>query len=157
MSEALSALRTVRDRSTASALVKGRVRHALGIAVLVGGYYGAAQLGYALEVAGPVAAIVWLPVGVAMAFLYLGGLWLWPGVLIGDLLVNDYGVLPLGTALAQTCGNVLEVVIAVVLLKRLVPFGSPLDTIDGIVRMLLALVAGTVVSATIGTLAQLAG
>ena len=122
-----------------------------------GAYYGAAQLGYALEVAGPVAAIVWLPVGVGIAFLYLGGLWLWPGVLIGDLLVNDYSVVPLGSALAQTCGNLLEVLVAVILLRRLVPFGSPLDTIGGIVRMLVALAAGTAVSATIGTLAQLLG
>jgi signal transduction histidine kinase len=157
MSEALSARGTVQARSATSALLKGRVRHAFGVAVLVGAYYGAAQLGYALEVAGPVAAIVWLPVGVGMAFLYLGGLWLWPGVLIGDLLVNDYSVLPVGSALGQTCGNVLEVVVAVILLRRLVPFGSPLDTIDGIMRMLLALAAGTAVSATIGTLAQLLG
>ena len=47
-----------------------------------------------MEFAGPVAAIVWLPVGVAIAFLYLGGLGLWPGVLVGDLLVNDYSALP---------------------------------------------------------------
>ena len=74
------------------------------------------------------AAIVWLPVGVGISFLYLGGLWLWPGVLIGDLLVNDYGVVPVGSALGQTCGNVLEVLLAVILLRRLVPYGSPLDT-----------------------------
>jgi signal transduction histidine kinase len=157
MSEALSARGTVRARSAASALVRARLRHALGIAVLVGAYYGAAQLGYALEVAGPVAAIVWLPVGVGIAFLYLGGLWMWPGILIGDLLVNQYDVVPLGSALAQSCGNLLEVMVAVVLLRRLVPFGSPLDTIDGIMRMLVALAAGTVLSATIGTLAQLFG
>jgi signal transduction histidine kinase len=157
MSGALSARRTVQARSTASALVKGRVRHGLGIAVLVGAYYGAAQLGFALEVAGPVGAIVWLPVGVAISFLYLGGLWLWPGVLIGDLLVNDYGVLPVGSALGQTCGNVLEVMVAVILLRRLVPYGSPLDSIDGIMRMLLALAAGTALSATIGTTAQMLG
>jgi signal transduction histidine kinase len=157
MSEALTARGTVAGRSRASALVRGRARHALGIAALTGAYYGAAQLGYALEVAGPVAAIVWLPVGVGIAFLYLGGLWLWPGVLIGDLLVNQYSVVPLGSALGQTCGNLLEVLVAVILLRRLVPFGSPLDTIDGIMRMLVALAAGTAVSATIGTLAQLLG
>ena len=67
------------------------------------------KIGYVLEFAGPVAAIVWLPVGVGIAFLYLGGLRFWPGVLIGDLLANDYSALPLGSALGQTCGNVLEV------------------------------------------------
>jgi signal transduction histidine kinase len=157
MSEALGARGTVQARSTASALLGARLRHALAIAMLVGAYYGAAQLGFALEVAGPVGAIVWLPVGVGIAFLYLGGLWLWPGVLIGDLLVNDYGAMPVGSALGQTCGNVFEILLAVILLRRLVPYGSPLDTIDGLVRMLVALAAGTAVSATIGTLAQLAG
>src|SRR6185312_11728910 len=76
-----------------------RIAHPLAFVALVAAYYGAAQLGYALEVAGPVAAIVWLPVGVGVAFLYLGGTQLWPAVLVGDLLVNDYGALPLGTSL----------------------------------------------------------
>src|SRR4051812_45418473 len=92
MSSVLTARDAVARRSREQALPGGRLaRSALGVAVLAAAYYGAAQLGYALEVAGPVAAIVWLPVGVGIAFLYLGGVGLWPGVLIGDLLVNDYG------------------------------------------------------------------
>ena len=87
---------------------------------LAGLYYAAAKTGYLLEFAGPVAAIVWLPVGVGIAFLYLGGLRYWPGVLIGDLLANDYTALPIGSALGQTCGNMLEVILAVLLLRRLV-------------------------------------
>ena len=63
------------------------------LVVLVALYDGAAQLSFHLEFAGPVAAIVWLPVGVGVAFLYLGGTALWPGVVIGDLLANDYGAL----------------------------------------------------------------
>ena len=99
---------------------------------LIGAYYGAAQLGYALEVAGPVAAIVWLPVGVAIAFLYLGGLSLWPGVVIGDLLANDYGAAARSARrCCQTCGNLLEVVVAVLLLRRLVRDGSPLRSVRG--------------------------
>jgi signal transduction histidine kinase len=145
-------------RSRARAVLgRPSARQLVATAVLVGAYYGAAQLGYALEVAGPIAAIVWLPVGVGIAFLYLGGLALWPGVLIGDLLVNDYGVSPLGSALAQTTGNVLEVLVATVLLRRLVRTGSPLDSIGGICRMLAALAAGTLISATLGPLAQLTG
>ena len=82
-----------------------RLAYPLAVVALAAAYYGAAQVGYALEFAGPVAAVVWLPVGVGIAFLYLGGPALWPGVLLGDLLANDYGVLPLGTALGQTCGT----------------------------------------------------
>src|SRR3954453_11513489 len=98
----------------------GRARYPLAVALLAAGYYAAAKIGYELEVAGPVAAVVWLPVGVGIAAVYLGGLSLWPGVLIGDLLANDYQALPLGSALGQTCGNVLEVLVATLLLRRLV-------------------------------------
>ena len=134
-----------------------RIAYPLAVAALAAAYYGAAQIGFALEVAGPVAAIVWLPVGVGVAFLYLGGTALWPGVVIGDLLANDYGALPLGTSLVQTCGNLLEVLIATALLRRVARSGPPLGSIGGLMGMLAALAAGTAVSATIGSLAQLAG
>src|ERR1700741_3291240 len=62
----------------------------VGLAVL---YRAAAEIGYALQFAGPVAAIVWLPVGVGIAFLYLGGLRFWPGVLVGGLVANNYNAL----------------------------------------------------------------
>jgi signal transduction histidine kinase len=134
-----------------------RVVYPLTVVALAAGYYGAAQLGYALEVAGPVAAIVWLPVGVGVAALYLGGMQLWPGVLAGDLLANDYGALPLGTSLAQTAGNVLEVLLITVLLRRVARAGPPLCSMGGVMGMLGAIGAGTAVSATIGSPAQLAG
>jgi signal transduction histidine kinase len=127
------------------------------IALLAALYYGAAQIGYALDIAGPVAAIVWLPAGVGIAFLAVGGPGLWPGVLIGDLLVNDYAALPLGTALVQTAGNVLEAVVAAVLIRRAMTSRPPLASLGGLGRTLLALAAGTAVSATIGVLAQLLG
>src|SRR4051794_16407656 len=129
-----------------------RLRYLLGVFSLAAVYYGAAHLGYAFEFAGPVAAILWLPAGVGIAFLWLGGLRLWPGVLIGDLLVNNYSALPLGSALGQTCGNVLEVLVAISLLRRLVPHGSPLASVGRLGRMLVAIAVGTAVSATVGTL-----
>jgi signal transduction histidine kinase len=129
-----------------------RARYPIGLVALLGLYYGAAQLGYALEFAGPVAAIVWLPVGVAIAFLYLGGLRFWPAVVVGDLLANDYSALPAGSALGQTCGNLLEVLVATLLLRRLVPRGSPLGSVGGLARVVIALAAGTLVSATVGSL-----
>ena len=120
-------------------------------------YFGAAHVGYALEIAGPVAAIVWLPAGVGIAFLAVGGPGLWPGVLIGDLLVNDYNVLPFGTAMMQTAGNVLEAVVAAVLIRRAMASHPPLASIGGLGRTLLAIAAGTALSATVGVLAQLLG
>src|SRR3954471_8758369 len=116
-----------------------------GVLVLAGAYYGAAKLGYVLEFSGPVAAIVWLPAGVAIAFLSLGGLRLWPGVLLGDLLANSYSVLALGSALGQTVGNVVEVLVAALLIRRLLVRGSPLDSLGGIAGLLGAIAAGTVI------------
>src|SRR5215208_4970879 len=134
-----------------------RLHYPLAVVALAAAYYGAAELGYALEVAGPVAAVFWLPVGVGISAVYLGGSRLWPGVLIGDLLANDYGTLSVGTALVQTCGNLAEVLIAAALLRRVARRGPPLGSIGGLMGMLGALAAGTAVSATVGSLAQLAG
>jgi signal transduction histidine kinase len=145
-------------RSPAAArIAPERARYALGVVALAGMYYGAAKIGYALDFSGPVAAVLWLPAGVGIAFVYLGGLRFLPGVLIGDLLANDYTELPIGAALGQTCGNLLEIVVAAVLLRRLVARGSPLDSVGSLGRMLAALAAGTAVSATIGPLSLLAG
>src|SRR5437764_4021571 len=92
-----------------------------GIAALAGLYYGTAELGYNLSFTGPVASIVWLPVGVGISFLCLFGMRFWPGLVIGDLLANNYSTLPVGSAIGQTCGNVLEVLVAAVLIRRLMP------------------------------------
>jgi signal transduction histidine kinase len=128
-----------------------------GVVALAALYYGAAKLGYELEFAGPVAAVVWLPAGVAIAFLSLGGLRFWPGVLAGDLLANDYAVLPLGSALGQTLGNMAEVLVAALLIRRLVARGSPLDSLGGIARLLAAIAAATAISAIVGPLSLRAG
>jgi signal transduction histidine kinase len=129
-----------------------RARYPLQVAGVAAVYYGSAKLGFALEFAGPIAAIVWLPAGVAIAALYLAGVRYWPGVLIGDLLANDYAALPLGSAVGQTCGNMIEVIGTAVLIRRLVPRGSPLDTVGGLGRLVAAVMAGTFTSAVIGTL-----
>jgi len=133
------------------------IRYPVGLIVLAVLYYAGAKTGYLLEFAGPVAAIIWLPVGVGIAFLYLGGLRYWPGVLIGDLLANDYTALPVGSALGQTCGNMLEVILAVVLLRRLVRNKSPLASVRGVGAIFVATAAAAAVSATVGAVSLLAG
>src|SRR3954451_17617553 len=144
-----------REMSTrVAAFVRGEdwLRWMLGVAVLAAAYYAAAQVGYTLKFTGAVAAIVWLPVGVGISFLYLGGTSLWPGVLIGDLIANQYQQLPVGSAVGQSVGNVLEVVVAAVLLRRLTRGGRPLESVRGVCGLIAAIFAGTAVSATIGPL-----
>ena len=125
--------------------------------LLVAAYYASAHLGFALEFTGPVASIVWLPVGVGAAFLYLRGPALWPGVVIGDLLVNNYSELPVGSAVGQSFGNLLEVVIWAALLRRLISRDRPLWSIPGLAAMLGAITAGTAISATIGSVSLALG
>jgi signal transduction histidine kinase len=134
-----------------------RVRYVALVATLAGSYYAAAQIGYTFRFSGAVAAIVWLPVGVGIAFLYLGGLNLWPGVLIGDLLANQYGELPVGSLIGQSIGNLLEVTVATLLLRRFVRNRRPLESVPGVCGMLAAIFIGVAVSATIGPLSLRAG
>src|SRR3954451_12620802 len=138
-------------RAIERATGRTRLPTVVGIVALGAAYYGAAKIGFVLEITGPIAAVIWLPVGVGIAFLYLGGLRFAPGIVLGDLLANDYSALPVGSALAQTVGNLLEVVVAVVVLRRHVPRGSPIATVRGVGCVVLAIGLGTALSATIGT------
>src|SRR3954451_11814457 len=145
------AARTLRGGVIQRGILDSRMRLVLGCLAVAALYRAAAEIGFALQFAGPVAAIVWLPVGVGMAFLYLYGLRYWPGVLLGDLVANDYGALPVGSAIGQTAGNVLEVVVATMLLRRLAPRTDPLGNVGWVGGMLVAIAAGTAVSATVGS------
>ena len=134
-----------------------RGRSLAAATALAAAYYASAKIGYQLEFAGAVAAIVWLPVGVGISFLYLGGLQLWPGVVVGDLLANNYSTLPIGSALGQTAGNTLEVVVGAMVIRRIARRGGPLDSVGNVVLVVLGLAAATAISATVGTLSSLAG
>src|SRR4051794_3074609 len=103
-----------------------------GMAVLALVYYGSARVGDTLGFSGAIASIVWLPVGVGAAFLTIGGLSFWPGALIGDLLANDYSHLPFSGQVGQTAGNLLEVLVIAVIVRRLVRRGSPLESLGSV-------------------------
>jgi signal transduction histidine kinase len=137
--------------------VRLRRRYLAQLTCVVAAYYAAAHLGYAFGFSGSVAAIVWLPVGVGIAGLYLLGPQLWPAVVIGDLLVNNYSTLPLGSAIGQSFGNLLEVLVAAMLLRRFAARNAPFGSAAGIAGLLLALMIGTAISATIGSLALVLG
>src|SRR6195256_1661587 len=87
------------------------------IGLLAGLYYAAAKIGLRLAYLHGTVTALWPPVGVGIAALVLYGTRLWPGIVIGDLLVADFSS-PLGTVLGQTLGNTLEVVVAAILLRR---------------------------------------
>src|SRR6478672_8329405 len=94
------------------------------------------------------------PVRYAAGVAGLAGLY-YAGAKTGYLL--EFSGLPFGSALGQTCGNVLEVVIATLLLRRLVRHGSPLASVRGVGMMAVSIAAGAAVSATIGATSLLSG
>jgi signal transduction histidine kinase len=136
-------------------------RYAAGLLALAAAYYGAAKLGQALRYTGSVSAI-WPPAGLGIAALYLWGLRWWPGILIAELVVNgellfsDKG-LPLGSLLGQQTGNLAEIIVGALLLRRLIGPRAKLDRLDQVGRMLVALAVATAISATVGTVSMLAG
>jgi len=130
---------------------RGFVRYLGGLVLLVGLYYGAAKLGFALDFAGPVGAVAWLPVGVAAAFLAVFGLSYWPGALIADLLVNHEQALPVAAGVGQTVANVLEVLLIAWLVRRRWQETTPSGVSD-VGWLVVAIAAGTAVSAILGPL-----
>jgi signal transduction histidine kinase len=137
-------------------------RDVAGILVLAAAYFGAAKLGQTLHYTASVSAI-WPPVGLGIAALYLGGLQLWPGIFLGELLVNGELLLsannsvPIGSVAGQHLGNMAEVVVGAWLLRRLIGRRARLDTAAQVGGVVVAALTATAISATVGTLSMLAG
>jgi PAS domain S-box-containing protein len=120
------------------------------IVLLAALYYAAAKIGLRLAYLDGAVTALWPPVGVGIAALVLFGPRLWPGIVIGDLLVGDFST-PLGTVLGQTVGNTLEVVVAAMLLRRLTGGSAPMDRVRDVFALVAAGAVGTAISASFGT------
>jgi signal transduction histidine kinase len=132
-----------------------------GIVALAAAYYATAKVGQALRYTGSVAA-VWPPVGLGIGALYLFGLRWWPGILIGELAVNiellvGPGALPVVSVVGQQVGNMAEILVGAILLRRLLGPRAALDRAGEVVGLLVALGTATAVSATVGTFSMRAG
>jgi integral membrane sensor domain MASE1 len=113
-------------------------------------YFASAKLALELAFATPSVTAVWPPTGIALAALVLWGRDLWPGVLLGAFLANVTTDVPVYTAAGIAVGNTLEAVVGAWLLDRF-GFRPSLQRLRDIFALvLLAAVASTAVSATIG-------
>src|SRR5215212_4902017 len=132
-------------RALPAAVPSASARYLGGVLLLAAAYYGAAKLGQTLQYTASVSAI-WPPAGLGIAALYLWGLRWWPGVLIAELVINgelllaDKG-LPLGSLLGQQGGNMAEILVGAVLLRRLIGPRAGLDRVEQVGGVLIALVA----------------
>jgi signal transduction histidine kinase len=121
--------------------------YAIAVALVAGTYYLAGRLGLELGYLDGAVTAVWPPAGLGLALLFLYGIRLWPGIVVGDLLLADFST-PLGTVLGQTVGNTLALVLAAMLLKRLTSGRGDLTrTVDVFAFVVCAALAATVSAA----------
>src|SRR3954471_10071489 len=130
----------------------GLALHVAAVGLVAGGYYLAGRVGLELAYLDGAVAALWPPAGFGLAVLALGGLRLWPGVVIGDLLLGDFST-PLPTVLAQTIGNTLALIAAVVLLRRLTAGRADLARVGDVLALVASAVVAAVISGVIGPVA----
>jgi len=136
-------------------------RYLAGVLALALAYVAVAKGAQALHYSASVSAI-WPPAGLGIAALYLAGIRFWPGIFLGELIINGELLaanngLPVGSLIGQQAGNMAEVIVGALLLRRLIGRRAALDRTDQVGGMLLALGTATAISATVGTISILAG
>jgi signal transduction histidine kinase len=129
-------------------------------AAIAVGYFAFTEAGKSLLLKGPAGAF-WPSAGLGIAVLYLGGLRWWPAILVGDLgslLVDviQLGV-PAGAALAEAAGDLGRTLLSAVVLQRLAGPAIAMDRLRQVGAVLVAVVAGALISATVAMLALLIG
>src|SRR4051794_34542075 len=123
---------------------------AVGLVALA--YYLAGRVGLELAYLDGAVAALWPPAGLGLAVLFLFGIRLWPGVVIGDLLLGDFST-PFATVLAQTAGNTAALVVAALALRRLTAGRGDLARVFDVLALVACAVLAAVISGAVGPLA----
>jgi signal transduction histidine kinase len=123
--------------------------YGITVGAVAGLYYGAGRAGLHLAYLHGTVTALWPPVGVGVAALIVFGPGIWPGIVIGDLLLADFSS-PWGTTVGQTVGNTLEVVVAAVLFRRLAQRRIALERVWDVLALVSCAALGTLISAVFG-------
>src|SRR5688572_21929331 len=131
----------------------------LANAALVIVYFAAAKFSLSFfALIHPSASAVWLPTGIAMAALLLGGFRLAPAVFMGAFLANVTTAGSVATSLGVALGNTLEAALAAALVERFAGGRATFTSPARILRfMLLGALLSPTVSATFGVLSLTLG
>jgi diguanylate cyclase (GGDEF)-like protein/PAS domain S-box-containing protein len=114
-------------------------------------YFAAARLGLTLALTAEQVTLVWPPTGLALAALLVLGSEAWPSLFVGAFLANATVHEPLLVAASIAAGNTLEAIVAAALLRRFFGFGIAIERLKHALGLvLLAAVASTTLSATVG-------
>ncbi len=119
------------------------------VAVVALAYYLAGRLGLELAYLDGAVTALWPPAGLGLAALFLYGIRLWPGVVVGDLLLADFST-PAETIIGQTIGNTLALVVGALLLKRLTGGRASLERTLDVLALVTCAVVAALVSAAFG-------
>jgi diguanylate cyclase (GGDEF)-like protein len=134
-----------------------RARWALKVVGCAAIYIGAAQIGFALTLVNGAVSTVWVPAGLSLAILVLGGRSLWPALVIGEFVANTLHGSGAGTSLAFGVGDALEALAGREVLMRL-GFRPQLDRLrDVFILLIPGALIPSLVGATVGTLSLLLG
>ena len=121
-------------------------------------YLATAKLGLKYTIIGQTVTLLWLPSGIALVAVLIGGYRLWPGIALGALIANAGTGVPVITLSVITLGDTLEPLIGALLLRRWNIFSIALDRVSDVLALiLLAAFGSTIVGATFGTLGLIAG
>jgi PAS domain S-box-containing protein len=138
----------------AKAEVSGWRAHARYLGTLLAvaaGYFVLAKLGLRLASINPSASPIWPPTGLALAAVLLGGLRIWPAILIGAFAANATTAGTVVTSALIALGNTLEAVAGGYLIGQ---WSGGRDTFASPLRVakfaLVSVGPSTVISATVG-------
>jgi diguanylate cyclase (GGDEF)-like protein len=129
----------------------GRARWALTVCACAALYVGASRIGFALAYVDGAVSTVWIPAGLGLVMVVLGGRKLWPAILIGEFIANVLHGQSASASLGMGIGDVLEALAGQMLLQR-VNFRPALDRVrDVFALLILAALTATLVGASVGT------
>jgi signal transduction histidine kinase len=120
-------------------------------------YFFTARWGLGIDATSGFASLVWLPSGIALAFVLLFGYSMWPAITIAAYLANLLQGASYPVAMGIATGNTLEALIGVYLLNRF-EFKKSLERLrDALLLILLAAPATAFISATFGVVSLFLG
>jgi len=125
------------------------VFYGVSVCAVAAAYYGAGRAGLHLAYLHGTVTALWPPAGVGIAALVILGPGVWPGIVVGDLLLADFST-PWGTIVGQTVGNTLEVLVAAMLFRRLTQKRIALERVWDVLALVACAALGTLISAGFG-------
>lgn len=130
---------------------RGPQRWLLAVCACAALYVAASQVGFALAYVDGTVSTVWVPTGLALVVVFLGGTRMWPAILIGEVVANLLHGSSLSTSTGMGVGDVLEALAGRAMLLR-AGFRPELDRVRDVFSLLvLGGLVATLVGAVFGT------